>query len=91
MASTTEESTRQRRIQALNHMNAALEDFDEIRLQDPTDLDAARIHVRAAYIAYEEFVGWHIKFPGLRCEEAEMDTAQAESTAAFRKINAAKA
>ena len=91
MAPATKESNRQQRVQALNHLNAALEDFDGSRSQDAIHFDTVRLHIRAANIAYEKFVGWHNKFLGLRCEEAEMDAAQAESTAAFKKIKTAKA
>ena len=85
------ESTRRQRVQALNHLNAALEDFDGSISRDAINLDTVRLHIRAANIAYGRFVGWHKKFLGLRCEEAELDAAQAESTTAFKKIKTAKA
>ena len=91
MAPASKESTRKQRVQALNHLNAALEDFDESRSQDAIDLDTVRARIRAANIAYGRFVGWHNKFLDSRCEEAAMDEDLAESTAAFKKINTAKA
>ena len=66
MAPASKEGTRKQRVQALNHLNAALEDFDGLRSQDAIDLDTARIHVRAANIAYGRFVGWHNKFLDFR-------------------------
>ena len=91
MASATEEGTRQRRLQALGHLNAALEDFDGSRSQDAINLDTVQEQIRATNVAYGQFVGWHNKFLDFRWEEAAMDAAHAESTAAFKKINTAKA
>ena len=91
MAPATKESTRQQRVQALNHLNAALEDFDESRSQDAINLDTVRARIRAANIAYGRFVGWHNKFLDFHCEEVAMVEELEESTAAFKKINTAKA
>ena len=91
MAPATKESTRLQRVQALSHLNAALEDFDGSRSQDATNLDTVQERIRATSVAYGQFVGWHNRFLDFRWEEAAVDVAQAESTAAFKKINTAKA
>ena len=91
MASATEEGTRQRRLQALGHLNAALEDFDESRSRDAIDLNTVRTRIRAANIAYGRFVNWNDKFLDSHFEGAAMVEELGETTAAFKKINTAKA
>ena len=91
MAPASKEGTRKQRVQALNHLNAALEDFHNSRSRDVIDLDAVRLRMRAADVAFGRFVVLHNKFLDFPCEEAAIDTAQAEGTAAFKKVNTAKA
>ena len=91
MAAATEENTRQRRLQALGHLNAALEEFEESRSQDAIDLNTVRARIQAANIAYGRFVSWHAKFLDFHCDKAAMVEELEESTAAFKKINTAKA
>ena len=87
----TKETTRQQRRQALDHLNAALDEFDVSSSQEAIEVDTVQIQIRAANEAYADFVSWHNKFLDFRHEDAAMDVAHAESTAAFNRINAAKA
>ena len=91
MAAATEENTRQRRLQALGHLNAALEEFEESRSQDAIDLNTVRARIQAANIAYGRFVSWHDKFLDFHFDRAAMVEELEESTAAFKEINTAKA
>ena len=91
MAPATKESTRQQRLQALGHLNAALDEFETSSSQEAIDVDTVQTQIRAANDAYADFVSWHNKFLDFRHEEAAMDAAHAESTTAFKRINAAKA
>ena len=91
MASATEEGTRQRRLQALGHLNAALEEFEESRSQDAIDLNTVRARIQAANIAYGRFVSWHDKFLDFHFDKAPRVEELEESTAAFKEINTAKA
>ena len=90
MAPATKESTRQQRVQALSHLNAALEDLDKLKSQDAIDLNTVQARTRAVNVAHGRFVGWHNKFLGFPCEEAAMNAALAESMVAFEKFNSAK-
>ena len=91
MAPATKESTRKQRVQALNGLNAALEDFDGSRSQDAINLDTVQERIRATSVAYGQFVSWHNRFLDFPWEESAIDVAHDESTAAFKKINTAKA
>ena len=91
MAPATKESTRQQRLQALGHLNAALEEFEESRSQDAIDLNTVRARIQAANIAYGRFVSWHDKFLDFHFDKAPRVEELEESTAAFKEINTAKA
>ena len=87
----TKESIRQQRLQAYEHLNAALDEFESSSSQEAIDVDTVQTQIRAANDAYADFVSWHNKFLDFRHEESAMDAAHAESTTAFKRINAAKA
>ena len=91
MAPAAKESTREHRVRALNGLNAALEDFDDSRSRDAFNLDSVQERIRATTAAYGQYVSWHNRFLDFPWEEAAMDVAHEESTAALKKINDAKA
>ena len=52
----TKETTRQQRLQALEHLNAALDEFESSSLQEAIEVDNVQTQIRAANDAYAEFV-----------------------------------
>ena len=91
MAPATKEHTRKQRALALDGLNAALEEFDGSRSQDALNLDFVQERIRTTSAAYRQFVSWHNRFLDFSWEEAAMDVAHEQSTAAIKKVDAAKA
>ena len=90
MAPATKEHTRKQRVLALDGLNAALEEFDGSRSQDTLNLDFVQERIQTTSAAFERFVSWHNRFLDFSWEGAARDVAHEQSTAALKKVDAAK-